>query len=318
MSRIVTGTDVWPAITAVLKTRKRKLVAVAFLGSDAPDLLATLGRDDLLVCDASLRALKSGATSPDALQVFLERGVRVRSHPRLHAKIYVGGDAAFVGSANASASAVRQAEAGIIATEAAQVRELRAFVRGLTADSDSTLVDEDYVVWAKTKFRPPRPDGAAGRAARATDRLFLYSYGDPEPPSVTRAAERQRRARGEDLEQAAGTVGYSWGPEGAWRPGARCVWVARGDEGDEDRWVAEPPALCFDAAPVGGSSKQWVFWWRTPAASGRSWAELRREVLVRTGRRLEMGSSTAVADVVNAVFQIFEVDKGTAGMLDEA
>src|SRR4051794_33635437 len=92
VSRIVTGAGVWPAITAVLKTRKRKLVAVAFLGSDAPDLLATLGREDLLVCDASRRALKSGATSPDALQVFLDRGVRVRSHPRLHAKIYISGD----------------------------------------------------------------------------------------------------------------------------------------------------------------------------------------------------------------------------------
>ena len=38
--------------------------ATAFLGADAPGLLSALQEGDLLVCNASRRALKAGATSP--------------------------------------------------------------------------------------------------------------------------------------------------------------------------------------------------------------------------------------------------------------
>src|SRR3954470_4668773 len=108
MSRIVTRSDVWPAIEDFLRGSRRKLVATAFLGADAPDLLSALEGGDLLVCNASRRTLKAGATSPAALKAFLDAGVTVLSHQRLHAKIYVGDHAAFVGSANASASSVHR------------------------------------------------------------------------------------------------------------------------------------------------------------------------------------------------------------------
>lgn len=129
------------------------------------------------------------------------------------------------------------------------------------------------------------------------------------------AAERQRRARTQDQEDAVSIVGHSWGSEGAWRVGDRCVWVARGADGDVDQWVAEPPAVCFDAQPVRGSSKQWIYWSRTPARAELSWADLRGAVLVHTGRRLEMGASTGAAEVVDAVYATFEVDRSTGGMV---
>jgi hypothetical protein len=176
-------------------------------------------------------------------------------------------------------------------------------------------VDDEYVDWAKTKFRPSR-GAPRGRSTPAAERLHVQSYGEPEPPSVRAAAERQRRARTQDQEDAVGIVGHSWGSEGAWRVGDRCVWVARGADGDVDQWVAEPPAVCFDAQPVGGSSKQWIYWWRTPAGAELPWADLRGAVLVHTGRRLEMGASTGAAEVVDAVYAAFEVDRSTGGMVD--
>ena len=87
VSGVVTSADVWPAIAKVLAPAGRKLAAVAFLGADAPDLLASLRAGDLLVCDASPHALTAGATHPDALDALLTHGVDVRSLPHMHAKV---------------------------------------------------------------------------------------------------------------------------------------------------------------------------------------------------------------------------------------
>jgi hypothetical protein len=60
VSRLVTGADVWPAIADLLQGSQRRVVATAFLGADACDLLSALGHGDLLVCDASKRAESRG------------------------------------------------------------------------------------------------------------------------------------------------------------------------------------------------------------------------------------------------------------------
>lgn len=58
----------------------------------------------MIVCDASQRALRSGSTHPAALAGLYKRKLRLLSKPGLHAKVFVVGNAAFVGSANASAN----------------------------------------------------------------------------------------------------------------------------------------------------------------------------------------------------------------------
>jgi hypothetical protein len=45
-----------------------------------------------------------------------------------------------------------------------------------------------------------------------------------------------------------------------------------------------------------------------------SWPNLHSEVLVRTGRHLNLDSSSTVAQVVDAVYQAFRVDQDAAGM----
>jgi predicted Fe-Mo cluster-binding NifX family protein len=51
-----------------------------------------------LVVNASVAAVTSGQTSPQALLALHRKGVRIYSNAQLHAKVYVFGSKAFIGS----------------------------------------------------------------------------------------------------------------------------------------------------------------------------------------------------------------------------
>ena len=82
--------------------------------------------------DASDGAVKSGQTCPADLLKMVGRGVTVYSVPNLHAKVFVLGRTAFIGSANASnRSASQLVEAVIRTTDPDAVGAAREFVSGL-------------------------------------------------------------------------------------------------------------------------------------------------------------------------------------------
>lgn len=121
--------DIWPQLTKAARTSKQRCdVAVAYLGVGASGRLP-LPKGSRLVVDASERAVASGQTCPAELRKLLKRGVRVFSIPNLHAKVFVLGRAAFIGSANVSnRSASQLVEAVIRTTEVSVVRSARDFV----------------------------------------------------------------------------------------------------------------------------------------------------------------------------------------------
>ena len=85
-----------------------------------------------LVVDASEGTVKQGMTCPAELIKLHKAGVVIHSVPNLHAKIYVTGREAFVGSANVSGrSADALIEALLHTTERNAVAEAREFVNGL-------------------------------------------------------------------------------------------------------------------------------------------------------------------------------------------
>ena len=93
---------VWAAITeAARNTKTPAYVAVAYFGNGASKLLP-LRKGSRLVVDASEHAVKSGQTSPAELLKLHRKGVKVYSIENLHAKVFVFGRTAFVGSANVS------------------------------------------------------------------------------------------------------------------------------------------------------------------------------------------------------------------------
>ena len=116
MSEFLTR-EIWPRLTGLVRKAKSSQVAVAYLGKGASRLLPLKASSKLIV-DLSENAVKAGQTSPQEILKLVLRGVNVSSVGNLHAKVFVIGNRAFIGSANASFhSAQTLVEAMIETTE---------------------------------------------------------------------------------------------------------------------------------------------------------------------------------------------------------
>lgn len=168
MTRLIHG-QVWTLLAKSAKSCKSPAyVAVAYFGKEGSKLLP-LPAASRLVVDASEHAVKSGQTCPEDLRAELDRGVRVYSVPNLHAKVYVLGRQAFIGSPNVSRSSAGQLIETLIATkEAKVVADARRFVKGLCLHR---LTPELLKKLAKL-YRPPKGGRFKGRK-RGVDRKAI-------------------------------------------------------------------------------------------------------------------------------------------------
>lgn len=132
METILTG-NIWRQANVHAKGATRRLVAVAYV-SDVKHL--KLRRDDVLICDASDRTIRTGETSAKALQELVRKGVEVWSFPDLHAKAAVLGRYALVGSCNLSISSAEVLTELALLTDRRQVvAQVAAFIHGLREES---------------------------------------------------------------------------------------------------------------------------------------------------------------------------------------
>jgi len=155
--------DIWPQLTkAVSGSGQACAVAVAYFGKGASKLLP-LAKGSRLVVDASERSVASGQTCPADLSKLVKRGVKVYSVPNLHAKVFVLGRAAYIGSANVSnRSASQLVEAIIRTSDASATRAARKFVL------DHCLHELTPTVLTRLAklYRPPVvPGGKRGKKA---------------------------------------------------------------------------------------------------------------------------------------------------------
>lgn len=169
MSTVFITQDIWPQLTkAISDTRQRCAVAVAYFGKGASRLLP-LPEGSCLVVDASERAVSSGQTCPADIIKLVERGVAVYSVPNLHAKVFVVGRTAYIGSTNVSSrSASQLIEAVIRTTEPKAVQAAKQFVHEhCLRELTPTLLKQ----LAKL-YRPPVIPGGKGgkKVAKPTSR----------------------------------------------------------------------------------------------------------------------------------------------------
>jgi hypothetical protein len=165
VDRLIYGTQVWPELTHAAGRRKRWRCAAAGLGRHAAELMP-LDDGDVAVVDASTNALKAGQSSPDAIASWLQAGAYVYSYEGLHAKAYLLGSCAFVGSANASRHSQEQLLEAVLHTDR---REIRDQVRAMVLDLANLAVeplDADWVAHAKGLYRPPRRPAGRSRPGR--------------------------------------------------------------------------------------------------------------------------------------------------------
>ncbi len=227
MSTMFIGHNIWPQLTKAVRGSKQRCdVAVAYCGAGASRMLP-LPKGSCLVVDASEGAVTSSQTCPEDLQRLMNNDVAVYSVPNLHAKVYVLGRTAYVGSANVSHnSANRQVESIIRTTEPSAVRAARKFVKGLCLHE---LTPEVVKRLAKL-YRPPRiPGGKKGkRQQKGTSahpimpRLFLAQlefekWSDRDlalhDKAIVVAKKRRKHPRSYKLEsfRVTGACGYQRG-----------------------------------------------------------------------------------------------------------
>ena len=141
MSRLLTD-NIWNEIGCLSSVSSKKHVAVAYL-TDASML--HLKMNDVLVVDASDRAIMTGQTSANALDDLFATGVRLYSQEGLHAKVYVFDASVVIGSANASLSSrKRLIEAAVLCDDADVVQHATSYVSEIARRAvviDRTFVD---------------------------------------------------------------------------------------------------------------------------------------------------------------------------------
>lgn len=150
MDTIITG-DIWKQVRLDARAAKRRLVAVAYVTTDGH---IGFKRNDILICDASDRAIKTGDTSASLLRSLFRKGVELRSRPDLHAKVAVLGRHALVGSCNLSAASAEDlTELALLSDRKQIVAQATAFIHALRERSEE--IDEDFVRRIlKIKVRP--------------------------------------------------------------------------------------------------------------------------------------------------------------------
>lgn len=155
MNRLLPSKDIWPRITQLARKTKKALVAVAYCGQGASQMLP-LRKGSVLIVDASQKTVKASGTSPDELILLLKNKVEIHNCSNLHAKVFVFGRRAIVGSNNVSSNSKGYyLEAAIETTDPAVVRACRELVLSLRGDQ----IQKAYATELKKLWNPPKPAG---------------------------------------------------------------------------------------------------------------------------------------------------------------
>jgi hypothetical protein len=162
-SRFLFNEALWAELGQRIPKAKSIRAAVAYLGSNASELLP-LTEGDQLVVDMSLRAVRSGTTDPREVEKFLERGVEVFSRSTLHAKFFILDRVVIAGSANISQNARESLdEAAILTDDAATVRRALATFEQLCTEP----VRKEYLEKCIEEFEPPKFPGGTGKTSKS-------------------------------------------------------------------------------------------------------------------------------------------------------
>ena len=161
MSKLLT-LGIWKEIT---KQTKRKPsgchVAVPYF-SDGAGRMLPLREGSTLIVDMSKSTVGSGLTMPSEVLKLIKRGVDVQSVENLHAKVFVIGNRAYIGSTNVSKnSAENLVEAAIMTSEIPVVKACRRFVDSLRGE----LITPEFAKRMQKLYKPPKfgPGRKGGR-----------------------------------------------------------------------------------------------------------------------------------------------------------
>ena len=130
----------WDELKELSKEHGRIRAAISYVTAD----YLNFREGDLLICDASDKAIKSGMTDAQILRKFFDQGAQIYSYAGLHSKVALIDEMALIGSANLSANAgVGTLEASLLSDDAQVAALINGFVE--TTKKQSILVEEKFL-----------------------------------------------------------------------------------------------------------------------------------------------------------------------------
>jgi len=170
--RTISG-DVWAdsEVVSLAHKAKERRYCVAYVTKCPPGLFRA---GDVLVCDASRKAVACGETDPRFLATLVKKGVQVYSCEALHAKCAVWDSTVLLGSANMSeSSASRLVEISVLQDNQALADQVSFFIMhlvndGLAEQLDGCALRKLARIWATE--RKPWQGGLSRRKTPQTPR----------------------------------------------------------------------------------------------------------------------------------------------------
>ena len=136
----------------------RRDIAVAYWGRGAAaELKIHRGNCDRIICN-----LKSGACDPSEIEAIINNQINIRTHDKLHAKVYLANDAAIVGSTNASTNGLAMSdrfsawrEANVVVRDDSDIlKDIKVWFEEIWNDSRSITAEdiaEAKELWLKRR-----------------------------------------------------------------------------------------------------------------------------------------------------------------------
>jgi hypothetical protein len=164
--------------------------------------------------DASPRALEAGLTNPEELEKFVRAGVEVHTASRLHAKVFVFGRDAVIGSTNVSRrSANYLQEAALHTTERKMIRDARDFVLNHTGEQLTIpFLRKLRKIYQPPRFAPDGPPQSKSKRSKFPQQTPLWlmpleyerwNERDHEQADKARSSARKRLKEGHKLDEFA-------------------------------------------------------------------------------------------------------------------
>jgi hypothetical protein len=314
MNRLLSH-DLWTAISRLGKNAVKR-AAIAYVSNDAR---LQFSDGDLLICDASILAIKTGQTSAHVLKRAHDRGASVMSLPGLHAKVILLNDKAVIGSANMSeSSATDLIEASLLTDQPAIVAIAQSFVNQLSARAEE--LDEkklERLLTIKVVKRVPRYRTATVQPKLVARHHRTWVVGTKELakefPKEQEAVEEAVAKCRDKLTNRRSTVSHI-----RWTGRSRFRELCRKDDWLIQMWRphgAKTPYLVYERMPILDRLEQdgatYILYEEFPRSESRakSWTQFKRLVL-RAGieRKLAANSqfeiSESQADSLHALWKM--------------
>jgi hypothetical protein len=160
MLRFLDRNALWSVLPRLAKAAKRpSYVAVPYVGSGAAKLLP-LSRGDVLLCALTEQNAKNGSVCPADLRTLRRRGVSVYLQDDLHAKVFLFGRTAIVGSSNLSKSSRDTLDdAALRTTDRDVIRQIRRWFAERTHDP----LSPKWLSYCESVYQRPKPPQPARR-----------------------------------------------------------------------------------------------------------------------------------------------------------